>query len=77
MFQQQKVGSIYQSQSNPVFDEAIRKGRTRFGQGQIVPRSDTALPLLGAIRHGFAFFDLPDMDFGTKDAPAFVPFMRF
>jgi KDO2-lipid IV(A) lauroyltransferase len=73
LFQTQKVSSIYQSQSSPVFDEAIRKGRTRFGQGQIFPRSDTALPLVRAIRRGFAFFNLPDMDFGTKDA-AFVPF---
>ena len=73
LFQTQKVGSIYQAQSSAVFDEAIRKGRTRFGQGQIFPRSDTALPLVRAIRRGFAFFNLPDMDFGTKDA-AFVPF---
>jgi KDO2-lipid IV(A) lauroyltransferase len=73
LFQSKKVGSIYQAQSSAIFDEAIRKGRLRFGQGQIFPRSDTALPLVRAIRRGFAFFNLPDMDFGTKDA-AFVPF---
>ena len=73
LFQGQKVSSIYQSQSNPVFDAAMRDGRTRFGQGQIFSRSDTALPLVRAIRRGFAFFNLPDMDFGIKDA-AFVPF---
>jgi len=56
-----------------VFDAAIRQGRTRFGQGAIFPRSDTALPLVRAIRRGNTFFNLPDMDFGIKDA-AFVPF---
>jgi len=73
LFQSNPVGSIYQAQSNPVFDAAIRKGRMRFGQGDLWPRSDTALPLVRGIRRGFSFFNLPDMDFGIKDA-AFVPF---
>jgi len=73
LFQRQNVTSIFQTQSNPVFDAAMRNGRGRFGQGAIFPRSDTALPLVRVIRRGFAFFNLPDMDFGTKDA-AFVPF---
>ncbi|MEO7854696.1 MAG: lipid A biosynthesis acyltransferase [Rubrivivax sp.] len=73
LFQSNPVGSIYQKQSNPVFDAAVRAGRGRFGQGVIFPRSDTALPLVRAIRRGVAFFNLPDMDFGIKDA-AFVPF---
>jgi KDO2-lipid IV(A) lauroyltransferase len=73
LFQSNPVGSIYQKQSNPVFDAAVRAGRVRFGQGAIFPRSETALPLVRAIRRGFAFFNLPDMDFGIKDA-AFVPF---
>jgi KDO2-lipid IV(A) lauroyltransferase len=72
LFQTRPVGSIYQAQSNPVFDAAMRRGRRRFGQGEIYPRSDTALPLVRAIRRGHAFFNLPDMDFGRKDA-AFVP----
>jgi KDO2-lipid IV(A) lauroyltransferase len=73
LFQSRPVGSIYQAQSSPVFDAAIRAGRTRFGQGAIFARADTALPLVRAIRRGHAFFNLPDMDFGLKDA-AFVPF---
>ena len=73
LFQTRPVGSIYQPQSNPVFDAAIRRGRLRFGQGILFARSDTALPLVRAIRRGHAFFNLPDMDFGLKDA-AFVPF---
>ncbi len=73
LFQTRKVGSIYQQQSDPVFDAAIRAGRLRFGGGDIFPRSDKALPLVRAIRRGWAFFNLPDMDFGERDAD-FVPF---
>ncbi|WP_028999580.1 LpxL/LpxP family acyltransferase [Azohydromonas australica] len=73
LFQKQKVGSIYQAQSNPVWDAEIRKGRLRFNQGEVFARSERALPLVRAIRRGWAFFNLPDMDFGIQDA-AFVPF---
>jgi len=73
VFQRQQVASIYQEQSDPVMDAAIRQGRLRFGQGDVFPRSDSAKPLIRAIRKGWAFFNLPDMDFGERDA-AFVPF---
>ena len=73
LFQQRKVGSIYQQQSDAVMDAAMRRGRLRFGNAEIFPRSDSAKPLLRAIRRGEAFFNLPDMDFGERDA-AFVPF---
>jgi KDO2-lipid IV(A) lauroyltransferase len=71
--QRRPVVSVYQSQSDPVFDAAIRRGRSRFGRGELWSRAQTARPLLRAIRRGHAFFNLPDMDFGLKDA-AFVPF---
>ena len=73
LFQTRPVASIYQPQSNPVFEAAMRRGRMRFGRGELFARADTARPLLRAIRRGHAFFNLPDMDFGLKDA-AFVPF---
>jgi KDO2-lipid IV(A) lauroyltransferase len=73
LFQRNPVGSIYQRQSDPVFEAAMRRGRMRFGQGDLWSRHDGALPLVRGIRRGFAFFNLPDMDFGIKDA-AFVPF---
>ena len=73
LFQRQYVASIYQEQSDPVMDDAIRRGRLRFNQGEVFPRSDSARPLIRAIRKGAAFFNLPDMDFGERDA-AFVPF---
>jgi KDO2-lipid IV(A) lauroyltransferase len=73
LFQKQQVASIYQEQTDAVMDAAIRRGRLRFNQGEVFPRRDSAKPLIRAIRKGWAFFNLPDMDFGERDA-AFVPF---
>ena len=73
LFQKRKGISIYQAQSNAVMDAAIRRGRLRLGNAEIFPRGDSAKALLRAIRRGDAFFNLPDMDFGERDA-AFVPF---
>jgi lauroyl/myristoyl acyltransferase len=73
LLQGRRVATIYQAQSNKVFDDAIRRGRYRFGQGDAFSRHDSALPLVRAIKRGCIFFNLPDMDFGLRDA-AFVPF---
>jgi KDO2-lipid IV(A) lauroyltransferase len=73
LFQKRKGISIYQRQSDPVMDAAIRRGRLRLGNAEIFPRDDSAKALFRAIRRGDAFFNLPDMDFGERDA-AFVPF---
>ena len=73
LFQKQQVGSIYQEQSDAVMDAAMRAGRLRFNQGEVFARSDSAKPLIRAIKRRYAFFNLPDMDFGARDA-AFVPF---
>jgi KDO2-lipid IV(A) lauroyltransferase len=74
LFQKRPVGSIYQRQSIAVFDEAIRKGRLRYANGEVFSRHEKALPLIRAIRRGYVFFNLPDMDFGPQEA-VFVPFM--
>ena len=72
--QQRRAASIYQKQSNPVFDAAVRKGRQRFAASELFTRQDSAKPLIRANRQqGMGFFNLPDMDFGIKDA-AFVAF---
>ncbi|HJV71757.1 lipid A biosynthesis acyltransferase [Ideonella sp.] len=73
LYQPRQVASIYQRQSNPVFDARMRAGRLRFGRAEIFSRHEKALPLVRAIKRGAVFFNLPDMDFGAKDA-AFVPF---
>jgi len=71
--QQQPGASIYQSQSNPLMDKLMKRGRLRFGNAEIFPRQDSIKPLLRAVKSGAGFFNLPDMDFGMQDA-AFVPF---
>ena len=71
--QPRPAASIYQTQSNPVIDAAMRHGRLRLGNAEIFPRSDSVKPLFRAVKQGRAFFNLPDMDFGARDA-AFVPF---
>lgn len=73
IWQKRQVGSIYQAQSNPVLDAAMRRGRLRFNQGEVFSRHESALPLVRAIKRGSVFFNLPDMDFGPRDAD-FVPF---
>ena len=73
LFQKRKGISIYQRQSDPVLDRALRRGRLRLGNAEIFSRDEAGKALLRAIRRGDAFFNLPDMDFGTRDA-AFVPF---
>lgn len=73
LFQKRRGISIYQQQSDPVMDAAIRHGRLRLGNAEIFPRHDSAKALVRAIRRGDAFFNLPDMDFGERGAD-FVPF---
>jgi KDO2-lipid IV(A) lauroyltransferase len=73
LFQPQPVVSMYQMQSNPVFERAVLRGRLRFGNGRLFSRWDGARAVIRAVREGHHFFNLPDMDFGAKDA-AFVPF---
>jgi Kdo2-lipid IVA lauroyltransferase/acyltransferase len=74
LFQSQRGATIYQTQSNPIFDAAVRAGRERFGHSVLFNRQDSAKPLIRVIKQeGLGFFNLPDMDFGLKDG-AFVPF---
>ena len=73
LFQKRKGISIYQRQSDPVLDAALRHGRLRLGNAEIFSRDEAGKALMRAIKKGDAFFNLPDMDFGLRDA-AFVPF---
>jgi len=65
--------SMYTRQQNKLFDEALRKGRSRFRPAKLFSRSEGIKPVIRAMRSGLPFFMLPDMDFGAKDAE-FVPF---
>lgn len=67
------ASSMYVAQKNKVFDEVLRKGRSRFMPVRLFSRQDGIKPIMRALRDGLPYFMLPDMDFGDKDAP-FVPF---
>ncbi|MCU6432225.1 lipid A biosynthesis acyltransferase [Undibacterium sp. Jales W-56] len=65
--------SIYTEQRSKVFDQALRKGRSRFRPVKLFSRAEGVKPIIRAMRDGLPFFMLPDMDFGAKDAE-FIPF---
>ncbi len=65
--------SIYVQQKNQVFDEVLRRGRSRFRPVRLFSRKEGVKPIIRAMREGLPYFMLPDMDFGDKEAP-FVPF---
>lgn len=65
--------SIYSRQKNPHFDRRLLAGRMRFNQPVLLSRQDGMRRALKALKEGYPFYYLPDMDFGTKDA-VFVPF---
>jgi KDO2-lipid IV(A) lauroyltransferase len=65
--------SIYTKQRSKVFDQALRKGRSRFRPVKLFSRSEGVKPIIRAMREHLPFFMLPDMDFGAKDAE-FIPF---
>ena len=73
LFQKHRGFDVYAPQSNVVLDQALLRGRARFGTADFYTRQDGARPIVRAIRHGHAFFNPCDMDFGLRDA-AFVPF---
>lgn len=65
--------SIYSRQKNPHFDAQFLAGRMRFNEPLLLSRQDGMRRVLKALKGGYCFFYLPDLDFGAKDA-VFVPF---
>lgn len=65
--------SMYQRQSNPVFDQLMLEGRNRSGQAYLYSRHDGVRKLIKLLRENIPLYYLPDMDFGRKDA-IFAPF---
>ena len=65
--------SIYSRQKNPHFDAQLLAGRMRFNEPLLLSRQDGMRRVLKALKGGYCFFYLPDLDFGAKDA-VFVPF---
>lgn len=65
--------SVYSNQKNPVFNEVLLKGRLRFNQPILLSRQDGMRKAIKALKEGYPFYYLPDMDFGPKES-IFVPF---
>lgn len=65
--------SIYANQKNLLFNAALLKGRTRFGDSTLLSRQEGTRPALRGMRAGRPFYYLPDMDYGQRDT-IFVPF---
>jgi KDO2-lipid IV(A) lauroyltransferase len=66
------LASMYARQKSAVLNEAMTQGRSRF-QGTMFLRNEGLRPAVRWLRDGGAFYFLPDMDLGGRDA-LFVPF---
>lgn len=65
--------SVYSKQKNPVFNEVLLQGRLRFNAPLLLSRQDGMRKAVKALKDGFPFYYLPDMDFGPQDS-IFSPF---
>ena len=66
--------SLYQTQSNPVWDKWAYDARKRFSDPVLIPKSNTAIKeVIRALRASLPFYYLPDMDHGKRNS-VFVPF---
>jgi KDO2-lipid IV(A) lauroyltransferase len=65
--------SIYANQKNLLFNAALLRGRTRFGDSLLLSRQEGTRRALKAMQAGRPFYYLPDMDYGQRDTQ-FVPF---
>jgi KDO2-lipid IV(A) lauroyltransferase len=67
-----RLASMYARQKSAVLNDAMTRGRSRF-QGTMLLRNEGLRPAVRWLRDGGAFYFLPDMDLGARDA-LFVPF---
>ena len=67
-----RLASMYARQKSDALNEAMTRGRIRF-QGTMLLRNEGLRPAVRWLRDGGAFYFLPDMDLGARDA-LFVPF---
>lgn len=65
--------TMYSNQKNPVLNELILQGRSKFGDQLLLSRQQGVRPLLSAMKNGRPLYYLPDMDFGERDS-VFVTF---
>jgi KDO2-lipid IV(A) lauroyltransferase len=65
--------SVYSNQKNPVLNKLLYDGRVRFRDAVLLSRQDGMRKIVKAMKDGYRFYYLPDMDFGPKES-IFVPF---
>lgn len=65
--------SVYSNQKNPVFNQVLLNGRLRFNKPILLSRQDGMRKAVKALKEGYPFYYLPDMDFGPKES-IFSPF---
>ncbi len=65
--------SMYGKHKNLRVDDLIRGYRTRFSRGLLYSRQEGLRPVLRGLKAPYAFYYLPDLDFGPRDS-VFVPF---
>ena len=65
--------TMYSNQKNPVLNQLILQGRSKFGDQMLLSRQQGVRPLLAAMKKGRPLYYLPDMDFGERDS-VFVTF---
>lgn len=69
------ICSVYTTQRNRIFNQILKKGRSRFNSPILLSRDEGIKPILHSLKQGHPFFMLPDMDFGLKNAE-FIPFFN-
>jgi KDO2-lipid IV(A) lauroyltransferase len=65
--------TVYSRQKNQVLDKLLYDGRGRFTDTVMLSRKDGMRKIVKAMKDGYRFYYLPDMDFGPKES-IFVPF---
>ena len=69
----QHFTTIFTPQSNAVAGAWMTRGRSRFGQVQLLQREDGVKTIVSSLRNNAWLYLLPDMNFGPEES-IFVPF---
>jgi KDO2-lipid IV(A) lauroyltransferase len=60
--------SVYSNQKNPVFNKMLVRGApTVFNDALLLSRQDGMRKIVKAMKDGYRFYYLPDMDFGPRN----------
>ncbi len=65
--------SVYSKQSNPVFNQVLFRGRSRFGDQLLLSREESIRATVRAMKSGRPFYYLPDLN-ARRPGAVFVPF---